>query len=161
MPDSIRLREAAPDDAPVLAEFNCRLARETEGLELDLSTVLAGVRRLIDEPALGFYLVAEAEPGVVASLMVTCEWSDWRNDLFWWLQSVYVHPDWRRQGLYRQLYGEVCERARQRGGICGLRLYVEKDNRPARQTYRRTGMRETDYRMYEALFSSGDSSCTN
>ncbi len=145
------IRRALAQDAAELAEFNRNMARETEGVELIPEVIAAGVRGMIDNPERGFYLVVELDNGIQASLMVTFEWSDWRNGMFWWIQSVYVRPDYRRQGLYRELYTHVKELAEQQDAVCGFRLYVERDNDVARQTYRRLGMQETDYRIFEEL----------
>ncbi|MGD8350667.1 MAG: GNAT family N-acetyltransferase, partial [Gammaproteobacteria bacterium] len=138
-------------DASELTEFNINMARETEGMELKPEVIGAGVRTMIDNPQMGFYLVVELDNGIQASLMVTTEWSDWRNGLFWWIQSVYVRPQYRRQGLYRELYARVKELAEQEPAVCGFRLYVERENDAAQQTYRSLGMTETEYRIFEEL----------
>lgn len=139
-----------PADAEALVAFNRSMARETEDKELDLETVTAGVSALLEEPARGFYVVARRGGELVGSLMITTEWSDWRCGDFWWIQSVYVCPEFRRQGVYRRLYDFVRARADQADNICGFRLYVEQDNRRAQQTYEALGMRLSVYRMYEA-----------
>ncbi len=151
MNGEIHIRKATPHDARRIAGFNREMAFETEGARLDPNVALAGARRIIGEPSLGFYLVAEHQREVVASLMITSEWSDWRNGVFWWVQSVYVIPPWRRKGIYRRLYEKVKELAAQNPDVCGYRLYVERGNRAARSTYRSVGMVETHYRMYEEL----------
>jgi ribosomal protein S18 acetylase RimI-like enzyme len=120
-------------------------------MELKPEVIGAGVRTMIDNPQMGFYLVVELDNGIQASLMVTTEWSDWRNGLFWWIQSVYVRPQYRRQGLYRELYARVKELAEQEPAVCGFRLYVERENDAAQQTYRSLGMTETEYRIFEEL----------
>ena len=145
------IRQALAQDADELAEFNILMARETEGIELVPEVIAAGVKGMIDNPDRGFYLVVELDNGIQASLMVTTEWSDWRNGMIWWIQSVYVRPAYRRQGLYRELYARVKELAEQDEAVCGFRLYVERDNAPAQQTYLALGMRETDYRVFEEL----------
>ena len=144
-------RVATVNDAAVLAEFNTAMALETEGKELLPEVVGAGVRSLLGRPGSGFYLVAEADGQVVGSLLVTKEWSDWRNGDFWWIQSVYVRPAWRRQGIYKRLYRHVQELAAQDPAVCGFRLYVERDNKQAQGTYRALGMGETHYRVFEEL----------
>ncbi|MGF1529503.1 MAG: GNAT family N-acetyltransferase [Candidatus Competibacterales bacterium] len=130
------------------------MALETEGLALDCERVQAGVAGLMARPALGFYLVAEVEaaPGLelAGALMVTFEWSDWRNGVIWWIQSVYVRPPRRRQGLYRHLYREVESRARAAGDVRALRLYVADDNAKAQTTYQALGMADAGYRVFEA-----------
>ncbi len=145
------LRKGELRDAPVIAEFNRRMALESEGKALIRAVVEAGVLRLLNEPSLGFYAVAESAGRVVGCLMVTNEWSDWRNGLFWWIQSVYVEPGSRRRGVYRRLYRLIREMALADPGVCGLRLYVERENRIAQQTYASLGMAQTDYFVYEEL----------
>ena len=145
------LRRAEMRDADTIARFNAQMASETEGKELIEEVIGAGVRRLLGTPSLGFYLVAEHEGRVVACLMITNEWSDWRNGLFWWIQSVYVEKDFRRKGVYRRMYEHVREMAKADAGVCGFRLYVEKENDVAHATYASLGMKETDYQLYEEL----------
>lgn len=147
----LSIRKAELRDAGAIAEFNRAMALETEGKALIPDIVAAGVLRLLSAPALGFYVVAEREGKVVGCLMVTNEWSDWRNSLFWWIQSVYIDPGARRQGVYRCMYDFVRQLALADPGICGFRLYVEKDNAAAQQTYRSLGMAQTDYLIYEEL----------
>jgi ribosomal protein S18 acetylase RimI-like enzyme len=148
---SLRIRLAREADAPLLAEFNRAMAFETEGKRLLPEVIGAGVRRMLSDPALGFYLVAESGDRVVGCLMITTEWSDWRNGQFWWIQSVYVPPEWRRRGVFGALYRHVSELASERPGVCGFRLTVEKENAGAQGTYRSLGMVETDYRVMEWL----------
>jgi len=145
------IRQALSQDADELTEFNINMARETEGVELIPQVIGNGVRSMIDNPQRGFYLVVELDNGIQASLMVTTEWSDWRNGMFWWIQSVYVRPAYRRQGLYRVLYETVKEMAEQEPSVCGFRLYVERENIAAQQTYAALGMSETEYKIYEEL----------
>ena len=145
------IRQATRQDAAELSEFNINMAHETEGIELIPEVIEAGVRELIANPDRGYYLVVELDNGIQASLMVTTEWSDWRNGVFWWIQSVYVRPAYRRQGLYRELYARVKELAEQEPAVCGFRLYVERDNRVAQRAYAALGMRETGYKLFEEL----------
>jgi GNAT superfamily N-acetyltransferase len=147
----LSIRRGEMRDADTIAQFNAAMAQETEGKELIPEVIGAGVRRLIDTPSLGFYLVAEHQGRVVACLMITNEWSDWRNGLFWWIQSVYVQQEFRRQGVYRSLYEHVRSLAKNDASVCGFRLYVEKDNENAHATYSSLGMKETDYLIYEEL----------
>ena len=149
MTNSIRIRAAIQGDAATLAQFNAAMALETEDLALDPATVRAGVDTMLNQPSLGFYLVAVNNGATVGSLMITSEWSDWRNGLFWWIQSVYVTPQSRRLGVFSRLFAEVRTMAAAQGNVCGLRLYVERDNGPAQQTYRRQTMTETPYRLYQ------------
>jgi ribosomal protein S18 acetylase RimI-like enzyme len=151
MSDTLTIRRAEARDADAIAAFNRAMALETEGKALIPELVAAGVRRLLADPSLGFYLVAEHDGRVVACLMVTNEWSDWRNGLFWWIQSVYVEADWRRRGVYRRMYDRIRELAQADPAICGFRLYVEKENAVAQRTYAGLGMEPTDYLMYEEL----------
>jgi ribosomal protein S18 acetylase RimI-like enzyme len=151
MNDELTIRQAIAGDADALAAFNIAMARETEGKRLRPDVVGAGVRRMLAEPGLGFYLVAEAGGKVVGSLMVTTEWSDWRNGRFWWIQSVYVVSAWRRRGVFRALYAHVKALAAAAPDVCGFRLYVEHENADAQATYRQLGMEMTDYRLMEEL----------
>jgi ribosomal protein S18 acetylase RimI-like enzyme len=151
MTDSLNLRPARTSDASIVAEFNQAMALETEGKALNPAVVQAGVLAVLNEPRRGFYLVAERAGVVVGGLMITYEWSDWRNADFWWIQSVYVSPEARRQGVYAALYREI-ERQARLAGACGLRLYVENDNQAAMSTYSRLGMADAHYRVMERNF---------
>jgi ribosomal protein S18 acetylase RimI-like enzyme len=146
----MRIRLATSADAAVLVEFNAAMALETEGKNLLPEVIGAGVRGLLDNPVAGFYVLAETER-VLAALMITKEWSDWRNGSFWWIQSVYVHPQFRRRGIYKRLYRHVQELAAQDPKVCGFRLYVERENGHAQATYRSLGMTETRYLVFEEL----------
>jgi ribosomal protein S18 acetylase RimI-like enzyme len=148
---ALAIRRAQPEDAPTLARFNAAMALETEHRRLIPEVVGAGVRRLLADPQGGFYLVAEGAGELVASLMVTYEWSDWRNGRFWWIQSVYVRPEWRRRGAFRALYEHLRDAAARDPDACGFRLYVERDNAAAQATYRELGMQATEYLLMEAL----------
>ncbi len=145
------IRQALKHDIEELAQFNINMARETEGLELIPEVIKAGVKGMIENPQMGYYLVIELDNQIQASLMVTHEWSDWRNGIFWWIQSVYVREDYRGQGLYRTLYERVRELAEQQPAVCGFRLYVERNNGVAQKTYEALGMQQTGYKIYEQL----------
>jgi len=145
------IRRATIEDAAALAEFNMKSALETEAIELIPEVITAGVETMINNPSMGFYLVVEDNGALQASLMITTEWSDWRNGLFWWVQSVYVNQQYRRQGLYRKLYQQVKTMAEAENNVCGFRLYVEHDNHVAQKTYRSLNMEETGYRLFEEL----------
>lgn len=147
----LAFRRGEARDADAIAAFNAAMALETEGKALIPEVIGAGVRRLIGMPSLGFYVVAEHAGEPIACLMVTHEWSDWRNGLFWWIQSVYVKPAFRRQGVYRRMYEHVRSLAQSDSSVCGFRLYVEKENAAAHATYASLGMKETDYLLYEEL----------
>jgi ribosomal protein S18 acetylase RimI-like enzyme len=149
MATDLQVRRGNKQDAAVIADFNRAMARETEDRELPMDKIYPGVERLMGKPEYGFYIVAEAAGEVVGTLMITTEWSDWRNGLFWWIQSVYVAPTHRRRGIYRHMYRHIQQLASAEPDVCGYRLYVEKDNRIAQQTYQSLGMIETDYLLYE------------
>ena len=152
---SVFVRPATLHDLESLADGNGALAWETEHRRLDHSRLRAGVLALLQDSHKGQYFVAEITPPsgpsvIVGQLLVTFEWSDWRNGNFWWLQSVYVHPDHRRKGVFRRLYGYVRKEAESRQeAVCGFRLYVEQDNTVAHQSYDRLGFQKSPYRMYE------------
>ena len=148
MIDQITIRVAKPNDLASLVNFNQLMASETENKMLDQETLTQGVGNLIKDSNKGFYLVAESNHQVIGSLMVTTEWSDWRNATFWWIQSVYVVPEHRRKGIYAKLYSYVKTLA-EKQNICGFRLYVEKDNEIAQKTYQSLGMMESHYLMFE------------
>ena len=143
----IRLAEAA--DAAAMTEFNQLMAMETEGKRLEPAVISAGVEAVFGDPAKGFYVVAEEAGEVAGGLMVTYEWSDWRNGWFWWIQSVYIRPEYRGRRLYSDLYAFVKEKAAAAGNVCGFRLYVERENEHARRVYEKLGMAESHYLMYE------------
>ncbi len=147
----MEIRPAALADLETVVEFNARLAQESEGVHLDKDRLRAGVAALLRDQTLGLYFIAESESGPAGQLALTYEWSDWRNSMFWWLQSVYVRPEFRREGVLRALYGHVLELAKDRG-VCGIRLYVEKENRTAQEAYRRLGMARAVFHMYEVDF---------
>jgi len=135
----------------MIVRFNQAMALETEGKALDPDTLGRGVKRVFDEPTLGRYLVAQAEDGtVVACLMITYEWSDWRDAPVWWIQSVYVSPEHRRKGVFKRLYRSV-RALGEAAGVCGYRLYVERENTRAQQTYEDLGMSRAGYLMFEAM----------
>jgi len=146
------VRPATLADLETLVEFNLAMAWESEDKGLDPARLRGGISSLLHAPAEGFYLVAERDGSAAGSLMVTYEWSDWRDGRFWWIQSVYVRPERRRQGIYTALHQRVLELARQDGRACGIRLYVEQDNRGAMATYESLGMAQTHYRLYEEEF---------
>jgi ribosomal protein S18 acetylase RimI-like enzyme len=146
---SLAIRRARLEDADFLAACNAAMALETEHKKLDPEILGRGVRNLLQNPAWGFYHVAEMDGVAAGCLLITFEWSDWRDGLFWWVQSVYVRPEFRRQGIFRALYRHVREAARAEANVIGFRLYVEKDNAAAQATYKALGLAETDYKMFE------------
>ena len=146
---ALSVRAALPADAATLARFNVALAEETEALALSPETVLAGVEAVLEDPAKGLYWVAEIEGTVVGQLMLTYEWSDWRNGFFWWIQSVYVEPSSRRRGVFKALFEKASQQAADEPMVCGLRLYVAQDNDRAQQTYLDLGMQRVEYQVFE------------
>jgi ribosomal protein S18 acetylase RimI-like enzyme len=146
---SLSIRKATLQDAEHIVHFNIAMAMETEEKALNEVTVAAGVKALFNQPQAGFYIVAEMDHQVVGSLLITTEWSDWRNGTFWWVQSVYIAPEYRRQGIYRKLYDYVKSIAKNHPNVCGFRLYVEKENFVAQKTYLSLGMQPTQYFMFE------------
>ena len=145
----IKIREAALTDLPVIAAFNVRLARESEDLALDPARVHSGVEALLNDSAKGTYYVAEVAGAVAGQLMITYEWSDWRNGNIWWIQSVYVKSEFRRAGIFSALFDHIRSLARSRKDVCGLRLYVHEENTRASQSYERLGMARTRYEIFE------------
>lgn len=145
----LTIRVATPADAPVLVDFNRRLADETEGLQLDRATVEKGVAAALADPSKARYFVACVGSEVVGQVMHTWEWSDWRNGYFWWLQSVYVSQPHRGGGVFRRLFEHVRELAAGDLQVVGLRLYVEHENSDAQQVYARLGLTRTGYLVLE------------
>jgi GNAT superfamily N-acetyltransferase len=149
-PGQVRVREARAGDAALLIDFNAAMALETEGLTLEREILARGVRAALGDAARGFYCVAELDGRPAGCLMITREWSDWRNGWAWWIQSVYVAPHARRRGVYAALHEHVLALARRAGDVVALRLYVERSNLPAQATYVRQGMAASHYLMFEA-----------
>lgn len=145
----MEIRFAEPRDIQSLVDFNQAMAMETEGKTLDSAILSKGVAAVFDDDRRGFYVVAEDESRIIGGLLVTYEWSDWRNGWFWWIQSVYVIPEYRGKGIYSLMYRYIKEEASKRGDVCGYRLYVEKENIHAQKVYEKLGMDETYYLMYE------------
>lgn len=143
------IRRATPADTAVVVEFNRRLAFESEDKILDLDLLHAGVAAVLADANKAWYFVAEERGQIVGQIMITFEWSDWRNGWIWWIQSVYVPAEHRRRGVFRSLYEHVASAARQDPHVIGLRLYVERENHNAQQTYLRLGMKETTYFVLE------------
>jgi len=149
---SIEIRPARQEDVRRIVLFNQAMARETEGRELDRSTLTRGVEALLKDPSKGRYHVAIRGDEIVGQVMVTTEWSDWRNGAVWWLQSVYVSKRHRREGIYRRLHEHVRNAALEEKAI-GIRLYVERDNVGAQATYRSLGMEESQYLLFEEMWA--------
>lgn len=155
----ITIRHATMADVAIIVEYNCRLARETEGKELDPPTVTAGVSAAVADPTrYGPYYLACDGDDVVGQLQITLEWSDWRNGWFWWVQSVYVRADHRGRGVFTALYRHVRATAQTAGNVIGIRLYVERDNHPAQATYAKLGMEVAPYWIMQEWPLARDSS---
>lgn len=153
----MRVRTATLADIDFIVAANRALASESEGLALDESVLRAGVRAVLDHPLHGTYYLAESEGKVTGQLMTTSEWSDWRNGRFLWIQSVYVLPEWRGRGVFRALFAHLAQRAQADAGICGIRLYVDRDNRRAQEVYARLGMHRSNYGVMETVYRGPES----
>ena len=149
--NSTIIRSASPDDISEIAQFNIAMAQETEERQLDPETIQSGVSGVIQNHAHGFYLIAERDQVAVGSLLITFEWSDWRNGTLWWIQSVYVKPEHRRTGVFKALYDAVIARARAAKSVRGIRLYVEQENLDAQSVYQKLSMQKTPYQMFERM----------
>jgi len=147
----MNIRKGILRDATTIAGFNVRLAQESEDLRLDLNTVTQGVTALLNDPAKGVYFVVEEESQIVGQLLITYEWSDWRNGNFWWIQSVFVKEECRGRGVFTSLFEHVQRVAREQGNVCGLRLYMEQENERARRAYLKLGFDQTHYQVFERL----------
>ncbi|WP_321346888.1 GNAT family N-acetyltransferase [uncultured Draconibacterium sp.] len=143
------IRQATQEDHKSLVDFQLAMAHETEGIELHRPTVELGVQAVLNDSAKGSYYVAETNGQVVASLLTTFEWSDWRNGTILWIQSVYVKPAFRRNGVYRKMYAHIKELVKQNNNLNGIRLYADKTNLPAQKTYENLGMNQDHYTMFE------------
>lgn len=152
MNSAIQIAPARPQDAQAIADFQIAMALETENKTLDPATVLAGVQRLMANPQYGFYVVARTATEPVACLMITYEWTDWKDGLFWWIQSLYVQPAWRKHGIFKSMFTHIRDTAAASANCRGLRLYVETHNLPARKAYESLHMTPADYCMYEMKF---------
>ena len=148
----IRVRKATLQDLDTLVDFNAAMALESEGRALELNRLRSGVTAVFDGQSRGFYYVAEVSGRVAGQLLITTEWSDWRNSNFWWIQSVYVHPDHRRRGVYRTLHNHVVAEAHRQGNVCGIRLYVDRDNHRAKTVYASLEMGHSNYDLWEIDF---------
>ncbi|MCI0706677.1 MAG: GNAT family N-acetyltransferase [Ignavibacteriae bacterium] len=146
------IRPATLNDAERITEFNALMAKETENIELDLTRLRAGVESVLRDKSKGVYYIAEENGSALGQTLITYEWSDWRNGMFWWIQSVYVQKDYRGKGVFKAMFEHLRTLAKQEQTVCGLRLYVEEHNSRAQQTYERLGMKKTYYDMYELDF---------
>ena len=145
----IRVRRASAEDLDTIADFNEAMAWETEGKVLDREVLRSGVSAVLEGRGKGNYYLAEVSGQVVGQLAITTEWSDWRNGFFWWIQSVYAHPDHRRRGIYRSLHNHVVAEAVSEGNVRGIKLYVDRENRRAHGVYASLGMAHSHYDLWE------------
>jgi GNAT superfamily N-acetyltransferase len=146
----MKIRDAKIGDAEVIATQNIFLAKESEHIRLNPKTVLSGVNALLSDKKKGFYLVAEENDSIIGQLMITFEWSDWRNKPIWWVQSVYVQKEWRKKGVFTQLLDYIQQKAR-RHGVMFLRLYMHKQNKSALKVYEKTGWKQDPYIVYHLV----------
>lgn len=146
------IRPAELKDAESIVKFNAAMGKETEGIALDTDILKCGVQSLLTDQSKGFYLVAEIGKKIVGQLMITYEWSDWRCGFFWWIQSVYIIPEYRQLGVFRNLYQHVHDLAYADKNVCGLRLYVDRNNKRAQKAYKNLGMSKSHYEMFEVEF---------
>ena len=145
----VLFRDARPADVRAIIDFQVAMARETENIDLDRDVLTSGVNAIVDNPSLGRYYIAEVASHVVGSLMINFEWSDWRNGVVWWIQSVYVKPEARRRGVYSGLYAHIRKIVESEPSIRGIRLYVDNRNKGAQEVYARLGMEGEHYRVFE------------
>ena len=135
-------------DIDAIVRFQADMAMESEGTMLDMDRLTFGVSSAINDEQKGIYLVARANDTPIGSLMLTREWSDWNNQWYWWIQSVYVMPEYRKKGVYKAMYSTLKDMA-QENGVSQIRLYADRTNLSAQQVYQRLGMRESHYLMFE------------
>ncbi len=145
------IRKAKKDDAGQIAAFQLDMAQETESLQLDKNIVDRGVAQVFSDPSKGTYYVSEKKGRVIASLMTTYEWSDWRNGTVLWIQSVYVLPEFRGNGVYKKMYRHIQQLVEQDEQLKGIRLYVDQSNTRAQQVYQKLGMTAEHYQLFEWL----------
>jgi ribosomal protein S18 acetylase RimI-like enzyme len=147
----VSIRKATSTDIPVIADFQLRLAQETENVTLDLAVVTRGLKALFDDPSKGTYYVAEYKDETAGCHLVTFEWSEWRNGTVWWLQSVYVKESHRKNGVFRAMYDNLINLIHNDPTVLGLRLYVDKTNVRAQQVYEALGMNGEHYTVFERM----------
>lgn len=145
----VQIRLALEEDSNVITDFQLKMALETEGIQLEKEKVKSGVSSVFRDPAKGKYFVAVEEEKIIASTLLTYEWSDWRNQWFLWIQSVYVIPEKRGKGVFRMMYDHIKKMVMNDDEIAGLKLYVDNDNLIAIKTYKAIGMDGEHYKLFE------------
>lgn len=150
---NFQITKSSKEHIETIADFQVKMALETESIHLDKATVLKGVAAVFNDNSLGQYFIAKDDNKVIASLMITYEWSDWRNTKVWWIQSVFVLPEYRRKGVFSQFYQHIKELVKEDGSVGGLRLYVDKTNISAQNTYIKVGMNGEHYQLFEWMQS--------
>ena len=148
--NEISVRQATRNDIDIIVHFNSEMAYETENIILSQQKLTNGVTAVFEDSTKGFYIVAECDGTVVGQAMITYEWSDWRNAVVWWIQSVYILPDYRKIGMFRSIFEQIKLLAKE-SNACGLRLYVDRSNIIAKKAYNNLGMEESHYDLYEMM----------
>ena len=148
----MKITQPGIEDINSLVDFNIKMAKETENKILNKKIVTKGVSEVLNDTTLGYYVIAKNKNTILGSLMITYEWSDWRNGMFWWIQSVYVEKEYRQQGVYKQMYSYIKDKALKDNSCTGIRLYVEQENKIAQSVYKKLEMKETHYKLFEIDF---------
>ena len=148
----MKITQPGIEDINSLIDFNIKMAKETENKILNKKIVTKGVSEVLTDTSLGYYVIAKNKNTILGSLMITYEWSDWRNGMFWWIQSVYVEKEYRQQGVYKKMYSYIKDKALKDNSCTGIRLYVEQENKIAQSVYKKLEMKETHYKLFEIDF---------
>ena len=148
----MKITQPGIEDINSLVDFNIKMAKETENKLLNKKIVTKGVSEVLTDTSLGYYVIAKNKNTILGSLMITYEWSDWRNGMFWWIQSVYVEKEYRQQGVYKKMYSYIKDKALKDNSCTGIRLYVEQENKIAQSVYKKLEMKETHYKLFEIDF---------
>ena len=148
----MKITQPSIKDINSLVDFNIKMAKETENKILNKKIVTKGVSEVLTDTTLGYYVIAKNKNTILGSLMITYEWSDWRNGMFWWIQSVYVEKEYRKQGVYKKMYSYIKDKALKDNSCTGIRLYVEQENKIAQSVYKKLEMKETNYKLFEIDF---------
>ena len=148
----MKITQPGIEDINSLVDFNIKMAKETENKILNKKIVTKGVSEVLTDTTLGYYVIAKNKNTILGSLMITYEWSDWRNGMFWWIQSVYVEKEYRQQGVYKKMYFYIKDKALKDNSCTGIRLYVEQENKIAQSVYTKLEMKETHYKLFEIDF---------